>query len=226
MALHPPPPPDATGGLVPDLDPDAGYGATGDPLAELLPDLTELDVADAMRDIPGYLDISPRDFQELYRASAIHALARLAGNPAARALMRVDAPALVPEQPLRAAVAQLAAAGVKSAAVVDPHGRVIGLLSETDVLRHLGVDSILALLARLGREPEALERCCTGARVADVMTSPALTLPVDAALPAMARAFARHGGRSMPVVDSAGRLLGMLARKNLIRACGAAGTEP
>ncbi len=194
-----------------------------DPLLDLLPDLAELDVMEAMRDLQGYLDISPGDFQELYHASASHALTRLAGNPMARALMRADGPALVPEQPLTLAVAQLAAAGVKSAAVVDPQDRVIGLLSETDVLLHLGVDSILALLARLGREPETLERCCTGVRVADVMTSPALTLPADATLPAMARAFARHGGRGMPVVDGTGRLLGILARKDLIHAYGAAG---
>ena len=128
MALHPSTPPDEI----------------NDPLMDLLPDLAELDVMDAMRDIQGYLDISPGDFQELYHASASHALTRLAGNPMARALMRAEGPALVPEQPLSVAVAQLAAAGVKSAAVVDPQDRVIGLLSETDVLRHMGVDSILA----------------------------------------------------------------------------------
>ncbi|MBP7983842.1 MAG: CBS domain-containing protein [Chromatiaceae bacterium] len=207
MALHPSTPPDGI----------------NDPLMDLLPDLAELDVMDAMRDIQGYLDISPGDFQELYHASASHALTRMAGNPMARALMRAEGPALVPEQPLSVAVAQLAAAGVKSAAVVDPQDRVIGLLSETDVLRHMGVDSILALLVRLGGEPEALKRCCAGVRVSDVMTSPALTLPADATLPAMARAFARHGGRGMPVVDGTGRLLGMLARKDLIHAYGAAG---
>ncbi|MGE5152559.1 MAG: hypothetical protein ACM3ST_00960, partial [Bdellovibrio bacteriovorus] len=51
-----------------------------DLMADLLPELTEEDVAEAMRDIPGYLDISPQDFRELYRASATHALERLAGN--------------------------------------------------------------------------------------------------------------------------------------------------
>lgn len=196
---------------------------TGDPLSEILPELSEPDVVDAMRDIQGYLDISPADFQELYRVSASHALARLAGNPMARYLMRIGGPALVPEESLIAAVAQLAGAGVKSAAVVDPQEQVIGILTETDVLSHMEVDSILALLARLGQDPEALKRCCDGIWVADVMTSPALTLPSDATLPIMAQAFARHGGRSMPVVDSEGRLLGMLARKDLIHAYGTAG---
>jgi CBS-domain-containing membrane protein len=192
-----------------------------DPQGLLLPDLTESDVAEAMRDIPGYLDISPQDFREVYRASAAHALARLAGSPAAGSLMRTGGPALSPAQPLAVAVAQMAGAGVKSAAVVDAQGLVRGILSETDVLRHLGADSSLALLARLAGEPDLVGRCCAGTRVESVMTAPAETLGAAATLPAMTRAFARHPGRTMPVVDPQGRLLGMLARKDLVRACGA-----
>lgn len=198
----------------------------GDPIADLLPELTEADVTEAMRDIPGYLDISPQDFRELYRASATHALARLAGNPTARALMRVGGPALEPHQLLPAAVARMVDQGVKSAAVVDGTGKVLGILTETDVLRRLAVPSALALLVRLSEEPEAVRRCCAGVRVDAVMTRPAQTLAADANLAAMAEAFRRHDGRSMPVVDVSGRLLGMLARKDLIHSCGLAGVAP
>lgn len=196
---------------------------TGDPIADLLPELTETDVAEAMREITGYLDISPQDFRELYRVSAAHALARLAGNPMARSLMRTGGPALEPHQYLPEAVRQMSARGVKSAAVVDGTGKVLGILTETDVLRQLKVTSALALLVRLSQEPEAVQRCCSGVRVDTVMTSPAETLSADSNLPAMAEAFRRHGGRSMPVVDAGGRLLGMLARKDLIHSCGVAG---
>lgn len=199
---------------------------TGDPIAELLPELTEEDVAEAMREIPGYLDISPQDFRELYLASATHALARLAGNPMARALMRIGGPALRPHQSLAEAVTQMVRHGVKSAAVVDPTLRVIGILTETDVLRQLKVSSALALLARLSEEPETIGRCCAGIRVDAVMTTPAQTLRADASLRQMADAFRRHGGRTMPVVDVSGRLLGMLARKDLIHTCGVAGPSP
>ncbi|MGE5155456.1 MAG: HPP family protein, partial [Bdellovibrio bacteriovorus] len=183
----------------------------------------EEDVAEAMRDIPGYLDISPQDFRELYRASATHALERLAGNPVARSLMRTGGPALEPHQYLPDAVAQMAEHGVKSAAVVDKTSKVIGILTETDVLRQLKAASALALLVKLSTEPEAVRRCCSGVRVDAVMTAPAQTLGADANLPAMTEAFRRHGGRSMPVVDVSGRLLGMLARKDLIHSFGAAG---
>ena len=200
--------------------------ARGDPIADLLPELTEADVAEAMHDIPGYLDISPQDFRELYRAAATHALARLAGNPMARSLMRPGGPALEPHQYQPDAIARMAGHGVKSAAVVDGTGKVIGILTETDVLRALEVSSSLALLVRLAEEPKTLQECCARVRVDSVMTSPAQTLSVDATLPAMAEAFRRHGGRSMPVVDAGGRLLGMLARKDLIHSCGMAAPRP
>jgi len=198
---------------------------TGDPIADLLPELTEADVAEAMRDIPGYLDISPQDFSELYRAAATHALARLAGKPVARSLMGTGGPALAPHQYLPEAVAQMVAQGVKSAAVVDGTSKVIGILTETDVLRQLKASSALALMVQISQEPEMVQRCCSGVRVDSVMTSPAETLDADATLPAMAEAFRRHGGRTMPVVDGSGRLLGMLARKDLIHSCGLAGAS-
>ena len=197
---------------------DAGVIDT-DSIRYPLPELTEADVAEAMRDIPGYLDITPQDFRELYRASAAHALARLAGRPDARTLMRTDGPMLGPDEAVAAAVARMAAHGVKSAAVVDASGQVIGILSETDVLRHLGVPSTLALLVRLAENPGLVRHCCAAVEVATIMTSPAVTVSADATLPVMTAAFGRHGGRSMPVVDASGRILGILARKELLRTC-------
>jgi CBS domain-containing protein len=212
---HPPPVPESA------LD-EAG----GSPIVDLLPELTESDVAEAMRDIPGYLDISPQDFRELYRASATHALARLAGNPVGRSLMRVGGPALEPHQYLPEAIARMVDHGVKSAAVVDETQKVIGILTETDVLRQLKVSSSLGLLVLLSEDPVAVQHCCSKVRVDAVMTSPAQTLSADATLPAMTAAFRGHGGRSMPVVDESGRLLGMLGRKDLIRSCGLGGARP
>jgi CBS domain-containing protein len=144
----------------------------------------------------------------------------------ARSLMRPGGPALEPHQYLPDAIARMAGRGVKSAAVVDGTGKVIGILTETDVLRALEVSSSMALLVRLAQEPKALRECCARVRVDSVMTSPAQTLSVDATLPLMAEAFRRHGGRSMPVVDAGGRLLGMLARKDLIHSCGMAAQRP
>ena len=51
------------------------------------------------------------------------------------------------------------------------------------------------------------------------MTAPAVTVPTEAGLREVLAAFAAHPGRGMPVVGPAGRLAGVLLRKDFMRAC-------
>lgn len=44
------------------------------------PELTDEDILDAMRHIPGYLDISTEDFRVIYHLAWRHAVARLREN--------------------------------------------------------------------------------------------------------------------------------------------------
>jgi CBS domain-containing protein len=50
------------------------------------------------------------------------------------------------------------------------------------------------------------------------MTAPAITIAEQAGFRDILRAFHRHEGRSMPVVDEKGRLKGLLLRKDFIKA--------
>jgi CBS-domain-containing membrane protein len=213
------PPPGAVPDPAPAPDPSATLTPQIDPVDEWLPDLTEADVAQGMADIQGFLDISPEDFRELYHAAARHALQRLAGDPKARALMRTGGPLLRPHHGLGVAVASMAGAGVKSAAVVDDTARVIGILTETDVLRRLEARSSLDLLMRLTAGGGGAVTGWSRARVDSLMTAAVISVRAEADLLEMAAAFRRHGGRAMPVVDATGRWLGMLARKDLIHTC-------
>ena len=98
-------------------------------------DLTDDDCYEAMREIPGYLDISLEDFREVYRLALAHAAGRLTGGLTAGDLMEPVTLTLTPDQPLDQAVRSLAGMGLKGAPVVDGSGRPVGMLSETDVLR-------------------------------------------------------------------------------------------
>lgn len=50
------------------------------PDEESEPELSDEDILEAMRQIPGYLDISPEDFRLIYHLAFRHALARLRGQ--------------------------------------------------------------------------------------------------------------------------------------------------
>lgn len=183
------------------------------------PELTDADVFDAMERIPGYLDITTDDFRDLYRLAYGHAIDRLVGGVRARELMRRDDIALEPEMTLYGAAELMVGRELKSLPVVDPPRRVIGMLSESDVLGRLGAATFLELIIEGDLEHAEHRRLLLQTRVSEVMTGPVVTVAEDAEFATILGAFRRHDGRRMPVVDQAGRLVGMLARKDFIAAC-------
>jgi CBS-domain-containing membrane protein len=187
------------------------------PVADRL-ELDDDDVFDAMRQIPGYLDISTEDFRAIYRLASAHAQQRLLEGLRAVDLMLVGVRPLPPDASLREAAESLIQQGLKSLPVVSPDGTVAGMLTENDFLGCFGVGSYLELLLRFdAASPGDLVRC-RSAKVVDAMSTPAVCVREQAQAPEMLRAFRRHRGRSMPVTDTAGRLRGLLLRKDLLHA--------
>lgn len=180
---------------------------------------SDQDVVEAMRRIPGYLDISTEDFRALYRLAHDQALSRLLRPLCADRLMIRGVQPLRPEMRLDEAARLLAAQSRKSLPVVAEDLTVVGMLTETDFLRCLGSASFLGLLLGWVEDPAAFECRCRHLAVGGQMTTPAICLPEHADADGMLHAFQRHWGRSMPVVDAEGRLCGLLLRKDLLRAC-------
>lgn len=181
-------------------------------VAEL--ELTDADILDAMQHIPGYLDISTEDFRTLYHLAHRHAVERLFGKLTAGKLMRTGISPLSPQMSMASAARLLAEAGAKSLPVVDDAGQVIGMLTETDFLRRLKADTFLELLLRMLDDSYEFQHRCHETPVSEVMVQPAVTVPANAGFTEAVAAFQRHNGRTMPVVDEAGRLLGLLLRKD------------
>ncbi|MBO0815894.1 MAG: CBS domain-containing protein [Actinobacteria bacterium] len=92
--------------------------------------------------------------------------------------------------------------------------------------RHVaGVVSEGDLLAARDRNPAAGRRWLGrpsrqqrhhGTMADDLMTSPAITIRPDATIAAAARLMNAHHVRFLPVVDSVGRLLGVVSRRDLL----------
>jgi CBS domain-containing protein len=112
--------------------------------------------------------------------------------------MTSPAIAVRPEAPLRDVAALLSERGVSGAPVVDAEGRVLGVLSQTDV--------VARVRSRRG-----------GALVAgDVMTQPAVTVRPNAPAAEAAASLVDLG--RLPDVDVRGRLVGVVSRSDLVRA--------
>ena len=99
----------------------------------------------------------------------------------------------------------LISSDVSGAPVLDQHGRLVGVLTERDLLK-------VVLHAGYHGEPGGLVR--------DYMArEPASVTPDDTILE-LAERFIKEGYRRYPVVDG-GRLVGVISRRDVMRAMGA-----
>lgn len=179
--------------------------------------LPDADILAAMREISGYLDITPDDFREIYQLAHAHVFDRLFSNLSARALLKVDLSALRPELSLTEAAEQMAKQHAHTLPVVDDAARVIGTISEQNFLRHYGADTFFALVFELQAHDEQFLHYCERTQVAAVMTVPPPTLQLEDDLLAVAMGFHERDEQRLAVVDVNQRLLGVVLRRDFLQ---------
>ena len=130
-----------------------------------------------------------------------------------RDIMAEDPVTLSPGTTLQEALRTLSGRKVTAAPVVDATGMLVGILSEADVLEgRLEPDPRAQLVHPV--TPVAVH---AGPTVADLMRTGVVTVhPDDDLAEAIARlVHERH--KSLPVVDLAGRVVGVLSRSEVVR---------
>lgn len=105
---------------------------------------------------------------------------------------------------------------VTAVPVVDDESRVVGVVSEADLLakeefraRRIGM---IEQMTRLGDTAKA-----GSVRAGDLMSSPAVTVRPGAPLPRAARLMAERRVKRLPVVDADGVLQGVVSRADLLK---------
>lgn len=154
------------------------------------------------------------------------------GTPVSQ-IMRADVLTTTPDARAEEAARLLREHHVSGLPVVDEEGRVVGVLTQTDLVRDLhaaqGVNSARGLLdLLLDSAPNVgeslLEMCrhrLRRARVRDLMSAPAVTVPRTASVKEAARRMRTHGRNRLPVVDARERLVGIVTRRDLLAALSA-----
>ncbi len=133
---------------------------------------------------------------------------------------------------IREAADMLATRAISGAPVVDSDGKLIGILTETDILRsvkeaadevHMVFPSIHAMgvMFEMSKgEKEILKAFEEQANtvVMDVMTKNVITCTPDTTLNEVASTFVEKGINRLPVVDEEGHVVGIIARGDIVRA--------
>ena len=108
--------------------------------------------------------------------------------------------------------------GVSAVPVVDAERRVLGVVSEADLLRKVeleGGDTEHRLFERRRRR-EARTKAA-GEDATSLMTAPAVTVTASATLTEAARLMEQRHVKRLPVLDDAGNLAGIVSRRDLLR---------
>ena len=131
--------------------------------------------------------------------------------------------AVHPSTPVGEVVRLLLERDFRSVPVVDDQNRLVGIVTNRDLIERGGLTARVDLLGAL--DQSALERELTssgvrGRTVADVMTGEVVSARPEQNLKAAAHRMVERTIKRLPVVDEAGRLIGILSRVDVLRTIG------
>lgn len=138
-------------------------------------------------------------------------------------VMTVEVVTLRPEETVSEALALLLRHGIGGAPVVDDDGRVVGMLSESDLAveeTHLPL-SIFSVLGAMATWPPSVRRFegqirkAMGAKVGDVMSRSIVSCGPEASVEEAAALLYDHHLRRFPVI-AGDRLVGIVGRADVL----------
>lgn len=134
-------------------------------------------------------------------------------------IMSRDVVTATPDTPAEQLAEWLVRHLFRAVPVVDAEGRVVGIVSDGDLIRRTGFwlgrdaapdeQQVQAWLRRLAEEKLT---------AADIMSAPVRTIRANASALEAASIMAHTGLKRLPVVDEAGRLLGIVSRIDILKA--------
>ena len=131
------------------------------------------------------------------------------------------------DEPVIDAMGRLVEAEVDGGPVLDQEGRVVGMLSTGDLIvqeSRLHFPTVISLLGGVMELPSSQRhfeedlRKAASATVSDAMASEVVTVGPDDTVETIATRMHDNDVSRIPVVDDDGRLLGLVARGDILRA--------
>lgn len=140
----------------------------------------------------------------------------------AHEVMTGDLVTIPPETPLDAIARLFAERGISGAPVVDAEGKLLGLVTESDLMRRIAAPEdrprgwLRDAFTPAGRQAADYARL-HGRTARDVMTTALVTAEENTPIAEIAKVMEERGIRRVPVLRE-GKLAGIVARADLIRA--------
>ena len=190
-------------------------------LENIQEEICDEDVQAALRETRLRIAISADELKRLYVSARSHAMVRMAANSRVRDAMTRDVLAVNKFDDISHAVKILAGKNISGLPVVDGEHHVVGMISEADVVSMMGSrkgHTFKDYLRHFLGHP--LPERKIGHLVADIMSSPAITIYPDTEISEAVRIMDSHRIRRLPVVDREQRLVGLISRSDVVKTLG------
>lgn len=177
------------------------------------------DLATAIRERDEVVPVDPSDLEEVLQRAEVLAFARRSGGVVAAAVMAQNVASVGPGTSLRVALRLLRTNGVKALPVVDSTRRVVGIVTQTDLLDKAdwGPSSTGSGLGWRLRSINNSDRPLRG-KARDVMTTNVRTVPVSTPIARVVQVMAETRHHHLPVVAADGTLAGMVTQSDVVAA--------
>jgi CBS domain-containing membrane protein len=183
-------------------------------------DISDKDIYDAMKDIHGYLDVTPQDIKEIYLLAYRHAIERLANSVRAKDIMMEEVVVIGPETSIGEIAEVMTRHGISGVPVVE-NGRLVGMVTERDLLKQLnveGLSTLADLLAAFLKGKGCASPSLQHKKAGEIMTSPVRTINEETPLAEIAHLFSTQQINRAPVLSGDGTLVGIVSRNDIVRA--------
>jgi CBS domain-containing protein len=131
-------------------------------------------------------------------------------------LMTRDVVTVQEDTPFKEIAEILTEQKISSVPVLDDSGRLVGLVSEADLVRKEAAQADPEGRGPLPRSASEFEPGVAAATARDVMTTPVFTARSGWTVVQTARAMTQGGVKRLPVVDATDHVVGMVSRRDLL----------
>ena len=183
-------------------------------------DISDNDIIKAMKNISGYLDITPGDFKEIYRFAYRHAVERLRQSVRAKDVMTKDVVFVRKDASLEEVADRLNLHLISGVPVIDDDKRVVGVISEKDFLFQMGAQekgTFMGIVAHCLKSKGCVAITMRKQKAEDIMTFPAITVGENTPIFEIANTFTEKNINRTPVVEQNNKLAGIVTRTDIVR---------
>ena len=184
--------------------------------------LSDEDLRAALKEMKTYIDITEDDLKKIYTIALRYAEQRVSRQILVRDVMTKNVIKIREDADFNEVATLLSEHRISGLPVVDGQDRVMGMITEADVLAMAGMKKghvFKDIITHILGEPLSGQK--ESKRLRDVMTSPAITTGPESDIREIALTLDEKRIKRLPVVDEQGRLIGVISRADIVRAIGA-----